>query len=461
MLQKVSTHLIIPEASEDLIVNEPWSIEFYADGLMDELFADLDDILDVNLPHLTNTRGRQMRQASPVSRTKETAASDWFLSSNDLSHQQTIEYDHLQTLDVPQIVLPSTLNRTVQTVAPVISKGGKVVVDSQSAKPLAKIGQQSQLGLGKLLIVGTTIGVAIAGVLYIVQSGLLLRLTARLTQPDIYVPQSQLPPQVDVEGDLANYMLGALAVIDKSSIQNVQPARSEVGNRVAYSPTALALNNNQPPVGNLPSPVTANNTPPVPSRPNVVERIYIPVYQAPLPMRYAPPPIPGITSGLTPIASNSATTQPTIVKDTLKQVQPSAKPASVNMLASAVRSELKPVPVRNAPINIQQTPKLLPTLPVVPFGASLPQQPNTGGEAVPIAAVTVNPPAPTPTHTLEGLMELGNKSVALFQVNGASRRISIGETIGASGWTLVDVNNGEAIVRRNGEVRSIYAGQKL
>jgi hypothetical protein len=149
------------------------------------------------------------------------------------------------------------------------------------------------------------------------------------------------------------------------------------------------------------------------------------------------------------------------VKNTLNQVQPTSKPANVNMLASAVRSELKPVPVRNAPINVQSSPKLLPTLPVVPFGASLPTQPNTGGDAVPVAALTVNTSTPAPSHTLEGLLELGNKSVALFQINGASRRISIGETIGTSGWTLVEVNNGEAIVRRNGEVRSIYAGQKL
>ncbi|MEJ1931515.1 hypothetical protein WDZ92_14785 [Nostoc sp. NIES-2111] len=459
MLQKVSNHLIIPEASEDLIVNEPWSIEFYADGLMDELFADIDEILDVNLPHLTNTRGRQIRQASSVSRMKETAASDWFLSSSNSSHQQTLEYENLRTVDVPQIVLPSTLNRTVQTVSPVISKGGKVVVDSQTAKPLAKIHQQSQSGLGKLLIVGTTIGVVIAGVLYIVQSGLLLRLTSRLTQSDIYVSQSQFSPQVDVEGDLAQYMLGALAVIDKSDVRNQQPARAEIGNRVAYNPTALALNNTQPPVGNLPTPLTANNTLPAPSRPNVVERIYIPVYQAPLPMRYAPPPIAG--TPLPPIANNLGTTQPNVVKNTLNQVQPTSKPASVNILASAVRSELKPVPVRNAPINVQPAPKLLPTLPVVPFGASLPTQPNTGGDAVPIASLTVNASTPAPSHTLEGLLELGNKSVALFQINGASRRVSIGETIGTSGWTLVEVNNGEAIVRRNGEVRSIYAGQKL
>ena len=62
---------------------------------------------------------------------------------------------------------------------------------------------------------------------------------------------------------------------------------------------------------------------------------------------------------------------------------------------------------------------------------------------------------------LEGLLELGNKSVALFKVDGISRRINLGENIGATGWTLVEVSNGEAIIRRNGEVRSIYTGQKL
>ncbi|MBD2342849.1 hypothetical protein [Anabaena subtropica] len=456
MLQEVSTHLIIPEPSEDLIVNEPWSIEFYADGLMDELFADIDEILDVNLPHLTNRRGRQIRQASPVSRMKETVASDWFHNSSNPSHQQTIEYERLQTLDVQQIVLPNTLNRTVQTVGPLTTRqGGKVVVDTQSFKPVTRIRQQAQMTLGKLLIVGTSIGVAIAGVLYIVQSGVLVLLTSRLTQANIYVPQTPLLTQPDVKGELANYMLGALAVIDKSNIRNQPQVRSEVSNRVSYNPTAQTLNNNQQPLGNLPSPLTANNTSPVPSRPNVVERIYIPVYQAPLPMRYAPPPIPGVAS------PNSSPSPSNVVNNTLNQVQPAANPATVNMLTAAVRPDMKPVAVRNAPINVQPSPKLLPTLPVVPFGASLPKQLNSGGDAVPVASLTVNSAAPAPTHTLEGLLELGNKSVALFQVNGASRRVSVGETIGASGWTLVDVNNGEAIVRRNGEVRSIYAGQKL
>ncbi|MDP5338209.1 MAG: hypothetical protein NWQ28_06500, partial [Nodularia sp. (in: cyanobacteria)] len=59
MLQAARTHLIIPEPSEDLLTNEPWSIDFYADGLMDELFADIDEILDVsgNLPDHTLRHG--------------------------------------------------------------------------------------------------------------------------------------------------------------------------------------------------------------------------------------------------------------------------------------------------------------------------------------------------------------------------------------------------------------------
>jgi hypothetical protein len=76
-------------------------------------------------------------------------------------------------------------------------------------------------------------------------------------------------------------------------------------------------------------------------------------------------------------------------------------------------------------------------------------------------------PSPVPNiaaaadHTLIGILELGDRSAALFEVNGTPQRISIGEQIGSSGWTLVSISNQEAIVRRNGEVRSIYVGQKF
>jgi hypothetical protein len=56
---------------------------------------------------------------------------------------------------------------------------------------------------------------------------------------------------------------------------------------------------------------------------------------------------------------------------------------------------------------------------------------------------------------------LGDRSAALFEINGNTQRINVGEAIGASGWALVSVANQEAVVRRNGEVRSVYVGQKF
>jgi Tfp pilus assembly protein PilP len=62
---------------------------------------------------------------------------------------------------------------------------------------------------------------------------------------------------------------------------------------------------------------------------------------------------------------------------------------------------------------------------------------------------------------LIGILELGDRSAALFEVNGVSRRVKVGENIGSSGWTLVEVKNREAVIRRNGEVRSIIVGQSF
>lgn len=55
----------------------------------------------------------------------------------------------------------------------------------------------------------------------------------------------------------------------------------------------------------LPPVLTANNTSPAPTSTstNVVERIYIPVYKAPLPMRYVPPKVSGISTTLPPLPS--------------------------------------------------------------------------------------------------------------------------------------------------------------
>jgi hypothetical protein len=56
---------------------------------------------------------------------------------------------------------------------------------------------------------------------------------------------------------------------------------------------------------------------------------------------------------------------------------------------------------------------------------------------------------------------LGDRSAALFEVDGVARRIYVGESIGASGWTLAEIKNQEAVIRKGGDVRSVFVGQKF
>lgn len=69
--------------------------------------------------------------------------------------------------------------------------------------------------------------------------------------------------------------------------------------------------------------------------------------------------------------------------------------------------------------------------------------------------------APVVQHTLVGLLELGDQSVALFSIDGVTRRVAIGEAIGGSGWVLAEVAAQEAKVRKDGDVQSLFIGQKL
>ncbi|MEO1402108.1 MAG: hypothetical protein AAFV72_12795 [Cyanobacteria bacterium J06635_1] len=121
----------------------------------------------------------------------------------------------------------------------------------------------------------------------------------------------------------------------------------------------------------------------------------------------------------------------------------------------------------------QTTVRSLPTLPAPTTNAAAPA---TAGNAAPLptlAPQTGTPQATAPqrgtipnispvnTHVLVGVLELGERSAALFEINGTSQRVYVGENIGASGWTIVSIANEEIVVRRNGEVRSVYIGQQF
>ncbi|MGB3650081.1 MAG: hypothetical protein WBA41_02590 [Rivularia sp. (in: cyanobacteria)] len=442
MSKTATTNLVLPEHSQELIVSEPWTMETYADDLMDQLFADLDCVLD--------------------------GSSN--LSSQIVRAQQVT----LDRASLPQLVAPSTTigsigdeQRRHQAQHTVANKPLKTT--QRIKKPRRKIWRN----LRQLLTVGAGMGLAIAAINWAISNGFLNRLTSTsmqfalqepALQQKVLQPQSTAPTQAEIKSDLVDYMLGALTIIERQQddLRDTATNNVAIATPVPANQTTLAYANQ--PVTNLPAPRIANNVKPSPTRTTstrVVERIYIPVYQAPQPMRYAPPvvaqapaptPLPPVTTAsieVAPKPSDSKAKKPAPVK--AAKTKPPEKIA-----AFASIREIKPLAVKTKPVNVRQAPEI-PKM-KEPAKVIAPQQTATSPAPQPKQKVAS---VPVSSHVLEGLLELGEQSAALFKVNGITRRIKLGENIGASGWTLVDVANGEAIIRRNGEVRSIFAGQKF
>ncbi|MDJ0674519.1 MAG: hypothetical protein QNJ36_03805 [Calothrix sp. MO_167.B42] len=425
MSQTASTHLIVPEPSEELIASEPWSIETYAEGLMDDLFADIDHILDG--------------------------------SDNLSSHTVASKYIPMGTVQVAPIVLPNTYRTVVPGIANSHNSQLSQVVTPALKKRAKQPPFQKKVSIfGRLVFVITTFGLAVTGLVWLINSGLFNGLRTQSFQQALQKSPVPSKPVVltrkDIESDLASYILGALAVIKR---QEARESQSALASKLNNNRTALAYLRERP-NGNLPLPQTADNKNPAPNQSSkVVERIYIPMYQAPLPMRYAPPAVtnPG----------NSLPAMPTVPQKNVAQVPtPKQNPTTQNQTTNVTPpapKKLKPVPVQTSPIAIRQSqqPALKPLpSPVVPQRTSVVPPPTTP-PIQELASASVGSSA----HILKGLLELGEKSAALFEINGVPRQIEIGESIGSSGWKLVEIEEGKAVIRRNGEVRSIFAGYKF
>lgn len=137
-------------------------------------------------------------------------------------------------------------------------------------------------------------------------------------------------------------------------------------------------------------------------------------------------------------------------------------PASPSPSPSVVERVYIQVPTSTTTTPSTTTPSGNTVVIPAPAGNSTANPAPVAASPVPSAAPAAVPNIATAnSHTLIGVLELGDRSAALFDVNGTPQRIEIGAQVGTSGWTLVSINNQEAIVRRNGEVRSIYVGQKF
>ena len=407
MSQEVSTN---PRANEPLTASNsipPWSAEASADKLMDELFSDIDRILD----------GGSRLPTEPAKP----------------------EYVSLQPIVIPQLAMPPAVippqeleeqpnpepSETPTTpVAPL-----ERLVDNTASAPIKRSGWPIEK---LLLALGITSLVVTLALLLANQQKLTLPWSGNSSSSSSIGGDSQLSAS---DSQFVTYMLRSLQVIDHRSKtkQNTTATASPAGTTNQASANLQSL----PTTGNR---LLGSNQPPT-----VLERVYIPVYpsQSPAPPAASQPTVKPSVQAAAPVQRPPAQVQ---------AARPAQKPPAQ---AQAARPAQKPPAQAQAPspvARLSPPPAALPPAPAAPPPAPAPAAPSLPDSSSQAAAVK---------HTLVGLLELGERSAALFEVNGVTQRFNVGESIGNSGWTLVSVANQEAVIRRNGEVRSVYVGQKF
>ena len=69
--------------------------------------------------------------------------------------------------------------------------------------------------------------------------------------------------------------------------------------------------------------------------------------------------------------------------------------------------------------------------------------------------------APAPSYTLIGVLDLGDRSTAMLDINGSVQSIGLGKAINNTGWILSRVSQQEIILKRGKETKTIFVGQKF
>ena len=346
MSQDVVTNQMASDSLENSISSPVWSVEDYADKLMDELFEDVDRVVEGGTSLPTETTPTE----TPTS----------------------------QALAIPQMILASALMpRQGLTSQPVRSEA----LDTALAETDRSVPKNQFNSLfNKLLLGAACASVLVTILIWLGSQGKLGRFFPASNSTTSVTTTAPTAKEL-ADAQFGQYVQRSLEVI--AQLENP-------GKQVAAVPTTAPQ-----PAGTLPTvPATGNLSQPLTRIPSALERIY---------------------------------TLPKIPQ------RPYNRPAPVTA----------PVPAAPRPVIVR---------PVVPMPTVAP---------APVAIAPVVPAAPAPKVTLQGVVEWGDRSAALFEVGGSTQRINLGENIGSSGWTLVKVSYKEAVIRRNGEVRSVYVGQQF
>ncbi len=463
----------------------------YSDNLMDDLFLDVDQILDGDLSSYMTVVSHKPKPINPENKTVQLPANFVPRSAADI-YRATVEASNRQPVYQPPAT-PAQLSR--QSPQPLASRatgysgGGRPVTTvrrtpAHSGNFQSAVIQSPDLGLYAEPVNSRWPSQAdaiqpVSNYLYPEQPLQELTLTNMSARPPQTIFEPQAKPQqqsvslpfllVGAAGisavsslglwtlsqsapsngwlislnreasaaelpdnsteDFLAYLQRSLDVISSRESQSGQTvAVIPVVNTTQTLPTTVPNVNPAAKVGALP------NLPGAAPAPSVIERVFVPVYQNQAAQQVAAQPAPSVPNVAVP---SSKAKRPTV-------------PVPAPVAAAAA-------------IPSGATAAAKPSVPIVPVGASsLPTPPS-----VPVAVAPTNAAAPitdvTPAseHALVGILNLGSRSAALFNIDGSSQRAYVGDRIGVSDWSLVSVNGQDVVVRRDGEVRSIYIGQRF
>ncbi len=390
---------IAVKATVETVPAEAVAVESYADRLMDELFEGVDRAFD----------GSAGLPPDPVAP----------------------EFVALKSISVPQIVLSQ--------LTPEPTRDGKkdvAAIARQVALETTKK-QQSKQSFDKILL-GAAFGslLLVMGLWLASRSGL-VRLPAAVA-PQTPAASTKTAPDTQ----FVEYVQRSLVAIE-------QKKAPQANSQLATVPGAATP-------GTLPSISISGAPPPTAGLSTAVNRIANALEQvaagpgAPAPQVVVIPPPAQVT--VAPGAPVQVTVAPAASQTAAGSTSPAA-PASGRAIATAGNR----TPLAASPSSSESVqPKILARetesapAPAAGQSAPAPQQSAAAVSSTPISA-----------QTLVGILELGDRSAALFEIDGVARRIYVGESIGASGWTLAEIKNQEAVIRKGGDVRSVFVGQKF
>ena len=63
--------------------------------------------------------------------------------------------------------------------------------------------------------------------------------------------------------------------------------------------------------------------------------------------------------------------------------------------------------------------------------------------------------------TIQGILDLGDKSAILVARNGSTQNVHMGEVLDSTGWVFLRIENGQAIIQRGSEIRSVSGGEQF